>query len=117
MAKRLLAAGHRAEANGPLEQAFAFYRQVNASGYLREVEALLAASACDRLQATFRAGTGEAIVIDRHPFVSLGVAPIGPLSGSDVGPTHDLQGVDIEEALLDAVRVVDVVPVEVGSAP
>ena len=28
-----------------LEQAFAFYRQVNASGYLREVEALLAASA------------------------------------------------------------------------
>jgi class 3 adenylate cyclase/tetratricopeptide (TPR) repeat protein len=44
-AKRLLAAGHRAEVSGPLERALAFYRQVNANGYLREVEALLAASA------------------------------------------------------------------------
>jgi class 3 adenylate cyclase/tetratricopeptide (TPR) repeat protein len=44
-AKRLLAAGHRAQASEPLERAVAFYRQVNASGYLREVDALLAASA------------------------------------------------------------------------
>jgi class 3 adenylate cyclase/tetratricopeptide (TPR) repeat protein len=44
-AKQLLTAGHRAEASGPLERALAFYRQVNANGYLREVEALRAASA------------------------------------------------------------------------
>jgi tetratricopeptide (TPR) repeat protein len=44
-AKQLLAAGHRVEASKPLERALAFYRQVNASGYLGEGEALLAASA------------------------------------------------------------------------
>jgi class 3 adenylate cyclase/tetratricopeptide (TPR) repeat protein len=44
-AKQLLTTGHRAEANGALERPLAFYRQVNANGYLREVDALLAASA------------------------------------------------------------------------
>jgi class 3 adenylate cyclase len=44
-AKRLLAAGRRAEANLQLSQALAFYRQVGATGYVREGETLLAATA------------------------------------------------------------------------
>ena len=44
-AKRLVAAGRRAEANAQLSRALAFYRQVGATGYLRESEALLAATA------------------------------------------------------------------------
>jgi class 3 adenylate cyclase len=44
-AKRLVAAGRRAEANTQLSRALAFYRQVSATGYLREGEALLAATA------------------------------------------------------------------------
>jgi hypothetical protein len=44
-AKQLVTAGHRTQASEHLERALAFYRQVNASGYLREVEALLAATA------------------------------------------------------------------------
>jgi DNA-binding SARP family transcriptional activator/class 3 adenylate cyclase len=44
-AKRLLADGRRAEANAQLQRALAFYRQVHASTYLGEGEALLAASA------------------------------------------------------------------------
>jgi thioredoxin-like negative regulator of GroEL len=35
-AKRLVAADRRAEANAQLTQALAFYRQVNATGYLRK---------------------------------------------------------------------------------
>jgi class 3 adenylate cyclase/tetratricopeptide (TPR) repeat protein len=44
-AKQLLGAGQRAAANAQLEPALGFYRQVKASAYLREGEALLAASA------------------------------------------------------------------------
>ena len=44
-AEQLFAGGHRVEANQQLERALAFYRQVRAAGYLREAEALLAASA------------------------------------------------------------------------
>jgi class 3 adenylate cyclase/tetratricopeptide (TPR) repeat protein len=44
-AEQHLAAGRRAEANAQLQQALAFYRQVAASGYLRESDALVAASA------------------------------------------------------------------------
>ena len=44
-AKRLVAAGRRAEANAQLSRALAFYRQVGATGYLREGETLLAATA------------------------------------------------------------------------
>jgi class 3 adenylate cyclase/tetratricopeptide (TPR) repeat protein len=44
-AERLLAEGRRTEASVQLQQALAFYRAVRASAYLREAEALLAASA------------------------------------------------------------------------
>jgi class 3 adenylate cyclase/tetratricopeptide (TPR) repeat protein len=44
-AKQLLSRGHAAEANTQLQRALGFYRQVKASAYLREAEALLAASA------------------------------------------------------------------------
>jgi tetratricopeptide (TPR) repeat protein len=44
-AKQLVAGGHRAEANLQLRRALAFYRQVGATGYLREGQALLAATA------------------------------------------------------------------------
>ena len=44
-AKHLVAGGHRAEANLQLSRALAFYRQVGATGYLREGQALLAATA------------------------------------------------------------------------
>jgi class 3 adenylate cyclase len=44
-AQRLLADGRRTEASVQLHQALAFYRKVRASAYLREAEALLAASA------------------------------------------------------------------------
>jgi len=44
-AERLLTAGRRAEGSAQLQQALDFYRQVQASAYLREAEALLAASA------------------------------------------------------------------------
>jgi hypothetical protein len=44
-AKHLIATGRPAEANTQLSRALAFYRQVDATGYLREGEALLAATA------------------------------------------------------------------------
>jgi class 3 adenylate cyclase len=44
-AKQLTAAGRRVEANLQLSQALAFYRQVNATGYLREGETLFTATA------------------------------------------------------------------------
>ena len=44
-AERLLATGHPPEANLQLRDALAFYRQVQATGYLREAQALAAASA------------------------------------------------------------------------
>jgi class 3 adenylate cyclase len=44
-AKHLVAAGRRAEANAQLSRALAFYRQVGATGYLREGEILLTATA------------------------------------------------------------------------
>jgi tetratricopeptide (TPR) repeat protein len=44
-AKLLLGAGRRAEANEQLSRALGFYRQVAATGYLRQVHALAAASA------------------------------------------------------------------------
>ena len=44
-AEQLLAAGRRAEATAQLQRALAFYREVRATAYLREGEALLAASA------------------------------------------------------------------------
>ncbi len=44
-AKLLLAEGRRAEADLQLRQALAFWREVGASGYTREAEALLAATA------------------------------------------------------------------------
>jgi hypothetical protein len=43
--QHLVAAGRRPEANVQLQQALAFYREVQATAYLREVKALLAASA------------------------------------------------------------------------
>ena len=44
-AKRLASAGRRGEASRQLSQALAFLRQVGATGYLREGEALLTATA------------------------------------------------------------------------
>ena len=44
-AKQLVAAGRQAEANEQLSRALGFYRQVGATGYLREGQALLAATA------------------------------------------------------------------------
>jgi DNA-binding SARP family transcriptional activator/class 3 adenylate cyclase len=44
-AEQLLASGQRTEASDQLERALVFYREVRASAYLREAEALLAASA------------------------------------------------------------------------
>jgi class 3 adenylate cyclase len=44
-AERLVAEGHRAEADEQLQQALEFYRSVGATPYVRECEALLAASA------------------------------------------------------------------------
>ena len=44
-AEQLLSAGRRADAKVQLQRALAFYRQVGAVGYLREVDALFAASA------------------------------------------------------------------------
>jgi tetratricopeptide (TPR) repeat protein len=44
-AERLLAAGRQAEGYAQLQQALGFYRQVQASAYVRQAEALLAASA------------------------------------------------------------------------
>jgi tetratricopeptide (TPR) repeat protein len=44
-AEDLVAAGRRAEASVQLQRALAFYRKVRASAYVREAEALLAASA------------------------------------------------------------------------
>jgi class 3 adenylate cyclase len=44
-AKHLVAAGRRAEANAQLSRALAVYRQVTATGYLREGETLLTATA------------------------------------------------------------------------
>jgi DNA-binding SARP family transcriptional activator/class 3 adenylate cyclase len=44
-AQHLLATGRRAKANMQLQQALAFYREVQATAYLRKAEALLAASA------------------------------------------------------------------------
>jgi tetratricopeptide (TPR) repeat protein len=44
-AKQLLGGGHTAEANAQLQRALGFYRQVKANAYLREAEALQAASA------------------------------------------------------------------------
>ena len=44
-AKQLLAAGHQDEATAQLQRALGFYRQVKANAYLREAEALQAASA------------------------------------------------------------------------
>jgi DNA-binding SARP family transcriptional activator/class 3 adenylate cyclase len=44
-AEQLLNAGRRADGNAQLQQALGFYRQVRASAYVREAEALLAASA------------------------------------------------------------------------
>jgi len=45
LAERLAAAGRRAEAEKPLDEALAFYRSVGASHYVRRAERLLAASA------------------------------------------------------------------------
>jgi hypothetical protein len=44
-AEALVQAGRRAEADAMLQQALAFYRSVGATRYLREAEALFAASA------------------------------------------------------------------------
>jgi len=46
-AKHLVAAGRRAEANAQLRRAVAFYHRVSATGYLRESQTLLAATAED----------------------------------------------------------------------
>jgi hypothetical protein len=43
-AEQLLAVGRRAEGNAQLQQALTFYRQVAASGYLREGETLAASA-------------------------------------------------------------------------
>jgi tetratricopeptide (TPR) repeat protein len=44
-AEQLLGAGRQAEGTAQLQRAMAFYRQVGAAGYLREADALVAASA------------------------------------------------------------------------
>lgn len=44
-AERLLAAGRRVDGNAQLQRALAFYRRVDATAYLRQGEALVAASA------------------------------------------------------------------------
>ncbi len=44
-AERLVADGRRAEADVQLQKALAFYRSVGATRYIREGEALLAATA------------------------------------------------------------------------
>ena len=44
-AEAIAAAGRRPEANVQLERALAFYRSVGATAYVREAEALFAASA------------------------------------------------------------------------
>jgi hypothetical protein len=44
-AEQHLASGRRSEGNAQLQHALAFYRQVGATGYLREGESLLAATA------------------------------------------------------------------------
>ena len=44
-AKQLVEVGSRAEADAELTRALVFYREVGAKGYVREGEALLAASA------------------------------------------------------------------------
>ena len=44
-AEQLLNAGQRADGHAQLQQAVGFYRQVRATGYLREADALVAASA------------------------------------------------------------------------
>ena len=44
-AEALVQAGRRAEADAMLQQALAFYRSVGATRYIREAEALFAASA------------------------------------------------------------------------
>ncbi len=44
-AKQLVEVGPRAEADAELNRALVFYREVGATGYVREGEALLAASA------------------------------------------------------------------------
>ena len=44
-AEALVEAGRRAEANVQVERALAFYRSVGATAYVREAEALFAASA------------------------------------------------------------------------
>jgi hypothetical protein len=44
-AEQLLSDGRRTEASMQLQQVLAFYREVRANGYVREAEALVAASA------------------------------------------------------------------------
>ena len=44
-AETLAVQGHRTEANEQLDKALAFYRSVGATRYIREAEALLAATA------------------------------------------------------------------------
>jgi hypothetical protein len=44
-AETLAAQGHRIEANEQLDKALAFYRSVGATRYIREAEALVAATA------------------------------------------------------------------------
>ena len=44
-AEMLVAAGRRAEADAELQASLAFYRSVGATRYIREAEALFAASA------------------------------------------------------------------------
>lgn len=43
--RRQAQSGRQAEARAQLQQALAFYRQVHAAGYLRQADALIAASA------------------------------------------------------------------------
>jgi thioredoxin-like negative regulator of GroEL len=45
VANRLVGAGRRAEANAQLRRAVAFYYRVSATGYLRESQTLVAATA------------------------------------------------------------------------
>jgi len=44
-AEHLFNAGRHTDANAQLQPALAFYRQVHAAGYIREADALVAASA------------------------------------------------------------------------
>jgi len=44
-AQELIEAGHRAEGEAELQKALAFYREVGATRYVQQGEALLAASA------------------------------------------------------------------------